>query len=705
MFLRPRQSSVRMANKTQWILELVDRLTAPMKEVIGAANKAADAVEDVGQEAEESKSALEEMSAIDLFAVADSVESLANQFEQINAPGAAFNASLKEVEAIAGLTGDALDELGQKGRQTAKDFGGDASAMLESYKGILGKLGPDIAQNDEALDLMGRNVATLSKTMKNDTVGAMNALTGSMLQFGSDIEDPMAMAHLMTEQMNIMAASSKEGSAEVPLIAQSIKQAGKAADNANISFAETNAVIQAMGKGTIYGSEAGIGFRNMLGKMAGEDVIPKAALEKIQALGINYDIVSDKSIPFIERLKELKKAQADATLIAQIFGTENQNAVNTILDNIEYIEELQEKIVGTNTATEQAEVIMSGYTETMSRVSAWFTDLKIGMFDITSSIAPFIDGLSGAVMVMANMANARKGILLLFNTLKTMPWIGKVVAMGSAIVKGAFAGMTFAAKGLGVAIANIPILGWIAALIAGLIALGAYFWKTSATFRGVLMGVWNFIKTAFTGYYEFIKQVMEGIWHLIKGVFNPKNWFDSDYSFSEGFDKVLNAAKDYGTKLAKSFAEGRAEGEESYYREHPEEDPEFKKKEEKLAQLKSQYEALDGRTDKDAQAQRANIRAMMENIQEGSTRSLAINNVSPKLSPTDLSPKPTGGSAGGNTSGGSGSSSIKNITQRIDMKNYFTISSGGSRSEIDSVAEKVVKALNERLRDGMIAVS
>ena len=126
----------------------------------------------VGEKADESKSKLKEMSAIDLYAINDAVQNIADQFNKVNEPGAKFDAQLKDLEAIAGITGDALEEMGDKGRETALDFGGDASAMIASYKGILGKLGPDIAQNSEALDLMGRNVATLSKTMNNDAVGA-----------------------------------------------------------------------------------------------------------------------------------------------------------------------------------------------------------------------------------------------------------------------------------------------------------------------------------------------------------------------------------------------------------------------------------------------------------------------------------------------------------------------------------------------------
>ncbi len=646
-----------------------------MKGITDASDEAAEAVEGVGGAANDTKDELEKMSAIDLYAISDAVNNIADEFNKINEPGAAFNAQLKELEAIAGISGDALEEMGDKGRATAKDFGGDASAMLESYKGILGKLGPDIAQNSDALDLMGRNVATLSKTMKGDAVGAMNALTGSMLQFGSDVKDPMEMAQLMTEQMNIMAAASKEGSAEVPFIAQSIKEAGDSAASANVDFATTNAVIQAMGKATIYGSQAGIGFRNMLGKMAGTDVLPQKALEKIEALGINYDYVSDTTVPFIDRLKELQKAQADATLITQIFGTENKNAVNAILNNIEFIEELQVKTVGTSTATEQANIIMSGYNETMARTKAWFNDLAIGMFDVTSKVTPFVDGLAGAVSVFANMANAGKGIQLLFSTLKTMPVIGKLVTWGSTLASSGFAMMSTAAKGLGVAIMNIPIIGWIAAIVAGLIALGAYFWKTSETFRKVLMGVWEFIKTAFTGYYKFINQILMSIWDLIKKVFNPKNWFDSEFSFKDAFADAIGGIKDaaveYGTAMGEAYAKGAAKGAESWRKDNPVDNPEL------------------------------NPDGSPKPVGSGA---IPIEKVSPVLSPTKL----TSGSSSAKSKGGlqgSGGGSIKQITQKVDVKNYFTISAGADKSEFEAIAEKLVRAINDKLSDSMVATS
>lgn len=658
----------------------MDKITSPMKGIIGASDQAAEAVEGVGEKADESKSKLKEMSAIDLYAINDAVQNIADQFNKVNEPGAKFDAQLKDLEAIAGITGDALEEMGDKGRETALDFGGDASAMIASYKGILGKLGPDIAQNSEALDLMGRNVATLSKTMNNDAVGAMNALTGSMLQFGGDIDDPMEKALLMTEQMNVMAAASKEGSAEVPLIAASIKQAGNAAASANLSFAETNAVIQALGKGTIYGSEAGVGLRNMLGKMAGTDVLPKNALDKIEALGINYDLVSDKTVPFVDRLKELQKAQSDATLIAQIFGTENQNAVNTILDNIDFVEELQGKIVGTTTATDQANIVMSGYNETMARTKAWFNDLAIGMFDVTSKVTPFVDGLAGAVSVFANMANAGKGVKLLFGTLKTMPVVGKLVTLGSSIASGGFAMMGTAANALGVAIMNIPIIGWIAALIALIIACIVYFedWGASVLlFMGPLGLIINGIM-ALKNNWESVTEAFEkdGILGGLKRI--GIVLLDAVLYPVQQLLGMLSKIPGLGDLAVKGFN--------------------------KIAAIRESLD-LEGKIEletKEDKKKEKNVAVEAEK-QTAKEKTFALEKVSPVLTPSRLA---TGGNKTSNgLQGSGGGSSIKNITQKIDIKNYFTIGANSDKAEYEVFAEKIVRALNDKLSDGMVAAS
>jgi hypothetical protein len=45
-------------------------------------------------------------------------------------------------------------------------------------------------------------------------------------------------------------------------------------------------------------------------------------------------IVSDKSLPFTARLKELSKASGDATVMAQVFGVENETSAKILSNSI-----------------------------------------------------------------------------------------------------------------------------------------------------------------------------------------------------------------------------------------------------------------------------------------------------------------------------------------------------------------------------------
>ncbi|MDD3892455.1 MAG: tape measure protein [Bacteroidales bacterium] len=140
-----------------------------------------------------------------------------------------------------------------------------------------------------------------------------------------------------------------------------------------------------------------------------------------------------------------------------------------------------------------------------------------------------------------------------------------------------------ACKAVSVAISSIPIIGWIAAALAVLIAftvklreLGAswteiitsvffglpgmvalYFYKTNEKVRAGFDGLVNAAKEIFSGLGTFMSGVFEGIFTMIQGVFNPKYWFDENYSISTGLDKIKNAAKDYGRAVAAGYREGR----------------------------------------------------------------------------------------------------------------------------------------------------
>ena len=73
-----------------------------------------------------------------------------------------------------------------------------------------------------------------------------------------------------------------------------------------------------------------------------------------------------------------------------------------------------------------------------------------------------------------------------------------------------------ACKGISVAIMNIPIIGWIAAAVAAVIAVVTLLWNKSEGFRRVVFGVFESVKAIVHNVWVIIKQVVEFVWGVIK---------------------------------------------------------------------------------------------------------------------------------------------------------------------------------------------
>lgn len=655
------------AAATLWILKLKDEITAPLKGIDGTSRA----------------------SAMNVLAVAESVRRLQDEFNKFIVPGVKFENSLADVEAITGVTGEALEKLGVKARKSAKEFGGEASGSLENYKVILSRLGPELAQNQEALDNMNRYALTLSKTMGNDVNGAIDALTTSMLQFRTDLSDPIAAAAEMEKMMNIIAAGAQYGSAEVPAISAAIQNAGVAASQANVSFSETNAALQELARGGKEGAEGGIALRNVLGKMAGADVIPKEALEKLQRYGVDMKVVSDTTLPFTTRLRELAKAQADGTALAQVFGVENAAAAAILVRSVDAQDELRSKIENTSTAYEMAGVKMDTYSEKMKRMRAWVDNFKISIFNITKEFAPYINmGMSsvqmlaylknakeGAAMAMRGMGTAlrfttmwlRSGSLwaLVFSNRLLVTGLSALKASGRFVITaltgiGSFIAAlitaTAAQWGLNIAMNANPIglivLG-IAAVIAAIVLVVKYWDQIKAAIARFAAWIlknnpfaWliNIIEKIFPGFkaklgalWEWVKNLFLNAWERIKAIWNAIKKF-----FGFGDDKKATIEVDVVEKDKKK----------------------------KPAKKEAEKDGL--------------FAAATPSGNGGETTTTTGGTTSPN----------------GSAAGGSG----KTIQMTLNIQNHFTATGERGRNNIEELADQFIGRIVDRLRDSVIAL-
>jgi len=308
--------------------------------------------------------------------------------------GQKFEQGMAGLGAITGLSGSALDAIGTRAQDLAVKFGGSVTSQVDSFQGVLSRFGADLAKTPEDLGKVSESINVLAKAGGIDAATAMDTLTGSMLQFGVNTADSKELASESARFINVMAASARVGAAEIPQVGEAITVAGVAMKGAKVSFEEGNAAIQVLAAGGKYGAEAGTALRNVLGKMAGAEVIPKEALAKLTSLGVNMKIVSDTTLPFEVRLKEMGKAAGDATAFAQVFGSENAAAASILANGAAQVGAWTKEITGTNDANTQAAVNMNTLSERFNRGKAAVESFAIDAYKV---LAPIISGVIGVI--------------------------------------------------------------------------------------------------------------------------------------------------------------------------------------------------------------------------------------------------------------------------------------------------------------------
>lgn len=660
---------------TTWELRFKDSLTSG----ISGVNKVIDTTEKRFNEVGKS---LNKFSAIDLMAVDQSAQQIKRGLEDFNGKFMSFESGLAEVSAITGVTGDGLQDLGKKARESAQMFGGQATDSLNTYKILLSRLGPDIAKSPEALEKMEHNVRTLSKTMGNDAAGAVDALTTSMLQFRTDLTDPIAAQAEMARMMNVMAAGAKAGTAEVPELAAALKGAGVQASRSKLSFDETNASLQFLIQGGKTGAEAGNGLKNVLAKMAGEDIISKDGIAKLDKMGVNMNIVSNTALPLTTRLRELSKLSKDATGLDQVFGTENSASADILLRSIDGQEALQKQTLDTNVAQEQANIMMDTAIEKKSRLNATFDNAKIAIGEYTTAMEPYVSAGADGISVMANMTVASRGVKEGLSGVKTMLGLASNASMlttaKTALMTGATGVATAAQWAWNAAMTANPI-GLIVVGVVALAGVVALCWNKFEGFRNVLFKGWEMLKLFGNTIKTYVIDRFKGLLSGLSGVGKAlMHFFKGEWS--EAWKTGKQAANDLvGYDAAKKAANGLIDG-------TPKALAKGQKASDQYTAKKKAEEA------KGESAVKLGKKAATTELETKGLNLAGLNDPEGKKNKAK----------GEGTTTGSGDNAVgKSITMTLNITNHFGVSGD---LDIRKVADKVVGLINDRLRDSVISM-
>lgn len=580
----------------------------------------------------------------------------------VNDPAVAFDKSLQELSAITGVSGEGLSEIGDMAQDVAKKFGTDAAQGVESFKLILSQLSPELGKTPEVMKKMGEDIATLSKTMGGDVTAAAEVLTTAMNQFQVSLDDPIAAEEEMAKMMNVMAAAAKEGSAELPQIQEALKQSGMAAKAAGVSFEEANAAIQVLDKAGRKGSEGGVALRNVMSTLAQGRFLPKDVQKELKGAGVDINILTDRSRSLQERLETLKPIMQDQALLSKLFGRENASSAIALISGTEALGEYKDAITGTNTAQEQADTIMQSYEERHKRLQAQIEGLKLKMFDMTGGITMYVQTFGEMLVPLAQMIPLFSGVA------KGIKGIGTAIRMLGPVFTVLKTGAISACRAIGVAIMNIPIIGWIAAIIAALIALFVYFWNTSVKFRATIKGAWAYVVSITQEAWGVLKKIFGNIADMIKA------------AITLDFDGVKKAAKGF-TEVFKDFGKKSAEAYNKAYNE----------------EMAKEKKAEEGKNKKNAPKKNGsggNVKSQNTSVNAGSGDSGAVN---------------AGGYVNdgysGTTGGGGSSSGVKSITTNIQnlIKGDIIIKTVNMKESAAEIKRVIIEALQDATNEVTMA--
>ncbi len=316
-----------------------------------------------------------------------------------------FNASVSNLSAMTGLTGEKLDWLTQK----AKDFAGSttedgiritqtAKEIVDAYI-LMGSKRPELLQNKEALAEITEKAIILASAQKMDLNQAVQAVAASINQFNLKAKDS-------TRIINAMAAGSLKGSAFVQDLTDSLKNVGTVANSSNMSLEQTIAMLEILAKKQLLGEEAGTQMRSALLRL-------KAAQLGYQSGTFN---LADALDEMNQKMKEFHSQVDKDAYLMKVFGKRQITAGSIMLQNVEAYNKMTKAVTGTNIAMEQAAINTDNNQARLDAARARLNKITIALGEklapsLTFSTSAFAY-LMKTTLAVINVFNKYRGIII-----------------------------------------------------------------------------------------------------------------------------------------------------------------------------------------------------------------------------------------------------------------------------------------------------
>ena len=282
--------------------------------------------------------------------------------------------SQAELKALTGLDDESIQWLTRQAEilSTAMDESGlrirqSSDEILQAYM-LIGSKKPELLKDKEALNAVTIEAMRLAAAAKIDLKDAVTATTVSLNMYGESADQA-------ARYVNVLAAGSKEGAADVSAQAAAIKNAGVAAAGAGVSIEGLQGTIQMLAEKGLEAEPAGTALRKFF-----------------LVLQTGPDETNPKVVGLQTALENLNRKSLTAAQIQAMFGEEAFSAATILIDNANKVQQYTEAVTDTNIAMEQA-AINSDTNE--AKMAQYRNRIKEAGIELAERLNPSLSMLTG----------------------------------------------------------------------------------------------------------------------------------------------------------------------------------------------------------------------------------------------------------------------------------------------------------------------
>ena len=398
--------------------------------------------------------------------------------------GADFDSAMSKVAAVSDATGSEMDALREKAREMGSKtkFSASEAAEAMNYMAMAGWKTNDMLSGIEG-------IMNLAAASGEDLASTSDIVTDALTAFGLSASDSGHFA-------DILAAASSNANTNVSMMGETFKYAAPVLGSLGYSAEDSAIAIGLMANAGIKSSQAGTALRSAITNLAKPTGTVASAMEQY---GISLTDSSGKMYSLRELMEQLRQklgglSEAEqAQAAASLFGKEAMSGMLAIINGSPADFEKLSNAIDTCSDT------VDGYNGTTEKMAAVMQDNLAGQVTILKSQLEEL-AISFSDILMPTIRSIVSRIQELVDKLNQLDPQTK-----ETIAKIAF----------------------------------VHFWKTNDEFKSNIIGIWEQIKSTFTG--------------LTQGITDRLNALGFDF---ESFTDVLKAAWDGLCNLLAPIFEG-----------------------------------------------------------------------------------------------------------------------------------------------------